>query len=311
MYVIDNIGKITSNNIDVKNKSTMPSPVAKLPESKPDTFEKQTAPKKTINKKLIIAGVAFGAAAITALAFRKNIASVINKAFKSSVSRSESALQNGAKSQTNHLQERAERSINDAKHFLIDDAKNKNSNSYGGVCFWGVDSIGKKEKIEEFIKLLSDSGYVIKRMPVVEEVTAENIENFTVVTEKAINEAGALFKETGKRTAIIVKNLDKVAQDRNKNPLTMTSVSVLQRFERGVERGYTWVSDAVNVKSIDNSILRAGRLGNKILCTPTAKDPKSVWTDFLEISLKTQKEPSKDTDKLIAETVEQMKKLFG
>lgn len=307
MNVIDNIGKITSNNIDVKNKSTMPSPVAKLPESKPDTFEKQTAPKKTINKKLIIAGVAFGAAAITAFAFRKNIASVINKAVKPSVS----GIENSAKSQTNHLQERAERSINDAKHFLIDDAKNKNSNSYGGVCFWGVDSIGKKEKIEEIIKSLSDSGYVIKRMPVVEEVTAENIENFTVVTEKAINEAEALFKETGKRTAIIVKNLDKVAQDRNKNSLTMTSVSVLQRFERGVERGYTWVSDAVNVKSIDNSILRAGRLGNKILCTPTAKDPKSVWTDFLEISLKTQKEPSKDTDKLIAETVEQMKKLFG
>lgn len=310
MNVIDNIGMITSNNIDVKNKSVVPSSVVNIAESKPDTFEKQTAPKKTINKKLIIAGVALGAAAITAFAFRKNIASMISKTFKSSASGIESSLQNSAKPQTNHLQECTERSVETAKTFLIDDAKNKNSNSYGGVCFWGVDSIGKKEKFEGFIKSLSDSGYVIKRMPVVEEVTAENIENFTDVVGKTIDEAEALFKETGKRTAIIVKKLDNVAQDRNKNPLTMTSVSVLQRFERCFERGYTWVSDAVNVKSLDNSILRAGRLGDKILCSPTAKDPKSVWTDFLEISLKKQKEQSKDTDKLIAETVEQMKKLF-
>lgn len=306
MNVIDNIGKITSNNIDVKNKNTVPSPVVKLPESKPDTFEKQTAPKKTINKKLIIAAVAFGAAAITAFAFRKNIASVINKALKPSVP----GIENSAKSQTNHLQERAERSVETAKTFLIDDAKNKKSSGYGGVCFWGVDSIGKKEKMEEFIKSLSDSGYVIKRMPVVEEVTTESIENFSAVTGKAIDEAEALFKETGKRTAIIVKNLDKVAQDRNKEPLMSGGVSVLQRFERCFDRGYTLVSDAVNIKSIDSAVLRAGRLSNKILCTPTAKDPKSVWTDFLEISLKTQKEPSEYTDKLIAETKEQMKKLF-
>lgn len=306
MNVIDNIGKITSNNIDVKNKNTVPSPVVKLPESKTDTFEKQTAPKKAINKKLIIAGVAFGAAAITAFAFRKNIASVINKALKPSVS----GIENSAKSQTNHLQERAERSVETAKTFMIDDAKNKTSNNYGGVCFWGVDSIGKKEKMEEFIKSLSDSGYVIKRMPVVEEVTAESIENFSVVTEKAIDEAEALFKETGKRTAIIVKNLDKVAQDRNKNPLMSTSVSTLLRFEQCINRGYTWVSDAVNVKSIDPAVLRAGRLGNKILCPPTAKDPKSVWTDFLETTLKKQLPQSENTDKLIAETVEQMKKLF-
>lgn len=316
MNVLDNI---TANNLNVKSndlsiaKKQAPQSI-KLPKNKPDTFNGKTINKSNRNKKLLFLGITFGIATCVAFLYRKNIAIFFKNQIKPIFKRTKDNIPNTIQDVKNIQTPQATTSIKpvdtvDYKKLLesrnlpieLENLKENEtskkefikkykdtllgySNSQSGyyptgVCFYGPDSILKDNAIETFVgDLESCCDFRIKRIP-------DNIDgnDVTLAIADTINDAKKHFKKTNQRTVIVVKNLDKIAQDRNLTIENIGTVStLLAEIPNGRKDGFTWISAAKDMTKVDPAVRRAGRIDNKILCPPTINDAKEAWQGYID-----------------------------
>ncbi len=130
-----------------------------------------------------------------------------------------------------------------------------------GVLFYGQNAEANEVVMEDFIKTLSDEGVVINRLPKFENM---NFEDFAGIIISGIEQAQKAFEKTKQRTAIVIKNLNSIALNRNTNPESIPTVAALLEFENTKNNGLTWITDSINPKAIDSAIIRAGRIDRKL-----------------------------------------------
>lgn len=316
MNVLENITaknvNVPSNNVSNLNKQAPQS--IKLPESKPDTFNGKTVNKSNKNKKLLIAGITVGIAACIAFVYRKNISDFLKNQIKPLFKRTKDNVPEAVQEVKNIQTTQATTSIKKAdtidykkllestnlpaelenlkenktakdefaktyKDALVAYSKIQDGSYPTGVCFYGADSALKGNALETFVSdLESCCDFKISRIS--EEIDRKDITRAIV---DAINDAKQHFKKTNQRTAIVVKNLDKIAQDRNVTTENIGIISALLEVQNAGKDGYTWISEAKDIRKIDSAILRSGRIDRKILCPPTINDAKEVWKDYIDI----------------------------
>lgn len=274
--------------------------------SSSDTFEKQTDGKSK-KKKLIIAGAAIGAVAIASIVFfkcSKNGESLVKK-IKDSIQppKTETTIKlNRPIPKT--ADEYCETSIMNAKKFLIDYAKEDGVASINGLGIEGPDSIGKEEAIKDILDSLEEAGYVIDKIPRVGDT------NIRVVCQSiydSIKKAEARFKETKQHTAIVVRDIDKIARERTKFH-EYNAISPLSSFENCSDRGYSWIGIAEAFTDVDGAVTRGGRMEHFIFCRPSIKDSKEVWEKYTKALEIFRTEKLKQV--LLEDAAEKMKNLI-
>ena len=267
---------------DIEQKSVSQSyslPMQSLPA---DSFEKHQQLKQPINKNKILGGIALGASIVAAITFRKNIASTIKKLLPKSNEVLNDAVEQ-TKKKYNSVQEVHDELINNAKDFLINSVKKWDESTANGICFHGPNSKGKEQLIEGFISDLAEAGYEIKRIPRVQENTDFN--ELNGIIHKTIKEAEELFKTSHKRTAIIVRDLDQIAPDRNVELINNATGTLLQ-VEKCRERGFAWIAEAVDYPKVDLALQRRGRIDHLIVSRPSLEDSRDVWNEYLNMIVK-------------------------
>ncbi len=256
----------------------------KSPILKEDKVEISSKTKPVKNKKLLIGGIIACAALIGIIAFRKNISNILTKN-KDTVNNVENNSIKQIKEKFNNID------IENARKFLIDDVKTTGEIGASGVCFYGPDSKGKEQIFEGFIQELKDAGYKIERAPREKESTIENINN---TIAKLIKEAETRYKNTKERTAIIVRDLDKIAPDREIDAINNASAALLGT-EKCREKGFTWISEAVDYTKIDTAIRRPGRIDQDIIVKPLFEDSEATWKSYINMIKKFREGLKKDT----------------
>lgn len=287
MNVINNVGVTGNGSIFLDKQKNDKSPLNAIQSTVTtnDTFIKQTpTTNKPVNKKLIIAGIAIGAALLAAIALKKNLSGAVKKVVESDAVKDIVETETPKTIETiEEIKAQAEEytteRLADIKRMIVDCPIEDRIN---GVVFAGADSMGKETTIENFIKTLSDNDFEIKRVQragsssVFEDIACE-IENY-------MDEAEELFKKTQKRTAIVVRDVDRIAKERTKATEQVHSVvNALQDCEYATKRGYTLVLEAVNRSDIDKSLKRYGRVDEFMLCRPSAEESKQIWEKHLEV----------------------------
>ncbi len=247
---------------DIAQHSVSNHNPAKLAQ-KPDTFELKNIKQKILkNKKLVIGALIAGAALTVGIVYRKNIASLFKKTQKAAE----------PKGITESL-------IDNAKSFLIDDVKKNGEASANGICFYGPDSIGKEKYISDFIQDLSNAGYQIEQAPRASEASVQTIGD---KIGTMISEAKERFGASGKRTAIIVRDLDKIALDR-RDGNDPSVVRALLETQNARKQGFAWIAEAVDPSKVDTAIRRTGRMEHNIITRPAFEDTKEVWSEYIEL----------------------------
>ncbi len=262
-------------------------------QGKADTFEPQNLKEKIKkNKKYLILGALAGAAIIGAIVIKKNLSPL----FKGAVQTAE----NGVKNLEPTPQTITGKMIENAKTFLINDVKTTGEASVNGVCIYGPDSIGKEEAIKGLLGSLQDAGYKIEHAPRAKEKPLKDISSAIV---DLIQQAEERFTKTKQRTAIVVRDLDQIASDRNlSGGKTSCVISSLIKMQDCRKRGFTWISEAVDMTKADNAVTRMGRMEHQIVAIPSIKDDKAVWNKYIELIEKFKDSPKRDN--LLAEAKE-------
>ncbi len=267
----------------------MPNPVQNfymmpVNKNKSDTFEKHSIKEAIKNNKKLIIGVSIlGAAAIGAVVFRRNITSLI-KPTKSSVETVNSEIMQPSLTQE---------MINNAKDFLIKNVKETGEAAANGICFYGPDSLGKEKAISSFLGDLKNAGYKVEYAPRIKDTPIEEIAGSI---DKLIGQAEERFKTTNTRTAIVVRDLDKIAFDRCKeNGASTRVVSALLKTQECRKRGFAWISEAFDVSNLDIAVARTGRMEHKIPIMPFADEPVSLWKQYIALIEKFKDGTKKDT----------------
>ncbi len=262
-------------------------------QAKADSFEPQNLKEKIKkNKKYLILGALAGAAIIGAIVIKKNLSPL----FKGAVQTAE----NGVKNLEPSPQTITGKMIENAKTFLINDVKTTGEASVNGVCLYGPDSIGKEEAIKGFLGNLQDAGYKIEHAPRAKEKPLNEISSAIV---DLIQQAEERFTKTKQRTAIVVRDLDQIASDRNlSGGKTSCVISSLIKMQDCRKRGFTWISEAVDITKADNAVTRMGRMEHQILTIPSIKDDTAIWNKYIELIERFKDSPKRDN--LLAEAKE-------
>ncbi len=175
----------------------------------------------------------------------------------------------------------SQKGIDHAVKSLITDVESKTGPDVNGICFYGPDCKGKEEMLGGFVKRLSDAGYEIKHTPRASQADNETIGN---ALYDMIEGAKNLFKKENKRTAIVVRDLDKLAPD---NSGMERVTSIMKRYtEHAKEKGYVIVSEAQDITNVDSAVRRIGRMEEKILVKPLASDPIQAHKKYGELLAK-------------------------
>ena len=169
--------------------------------------------------------------------------------------------------------------VNIAREHLIDEVQEQGTTLFNGVSFFGPESANKTTVKEGFIKELSKAGYQIERMP---ELQNSSIEDIGYQIDKAIKEAKNRFETQGKRTAIIIKELDKIAPDRQETKIYKAARPLLNYMQDCSKKGFTVVADEYNVLKVDTAVARPGRFSLHILTKPLENEPKEVWQKYID-----------------------------
>lgn len=134
-----------------------------------------------------------------------------------------------------------------------------------GVLFYGPSAEANEVVMEDFIKTLGDEGVVINRLPKFENM---DFLDYAEIISNSIEEAKKMFEKTKQRTAIVIKNLNSIALNRNTNPESIPTVASLLEFENTKNNGLTWITDSIDAKVIDAAVQRAGRIDRKFPISP-------------------------------------------
>lgn len=222
------------------------------------------------HKKLILAGGLILAGIIGAVILKKN--------FLPSLKGKVNNIQNNG---SVVLQEADKKGITEeltdkARKFLIRDVQETGSASVNGVCFYGPDCIGKENAIEGFLKDLQEAGYRIERAPRAGE---KSINETGAIISKLFKKAEETFSATGERTAVLVRDLDKLAPDRRTSGIYGVT-RVLLDTQECRNKGYTWIGEASDLSKIDSAVLRPGRMGHFISIRPLVSESQEVWMKY-------------------------------
>ena len=152
------------------------------------------------------------------------------------------------------------------------------SPSYNGAMVYGPSSRGKEKLFEELVQELADADYKIVRMPFGKEATVTEVDR---AFYKAIEEAEAHYKATKQYTAIIVRDMNKLAPDRNINNPEIASS--LFETNKCAQRGYVWLSEAKTLDGLDPAPIRGGRIEWKMPAKPLPDEPIDVWDEYIDI----------------------------
>ncbi|MCD7879189.1 MAG: AAA family ATPase [Candidatus Gastranaerophilales bacterium] len=233
-------------------------------DSPPDTLEISKENKKQVNKKNIFLAAAAVTAVVCTVAYAALKKKNINQgSIKAAVGNSKAEILN-------------KRNMQDARNSLITKVKEEGVSGANGVCFFGPASEGKTNTIENFLTELKNSGYHIERTPGADEATIEEI---TGSINNFMNAAAERFEKTKERTVIFVKDLDKIAPDRTVTH-QKNAIGSLLKSEKGKQRGFSMVYDAINPKNIDPAVRRPGRVEHLILAEPLETESKEIWLQF-------------------------------
>lgn len=145
-------------------------------------------------------------------------------------------------------------------------AKEKNIGKGGkvtnGLLLYGPDSSGKIYIAQKVCEHLDYFNVNVENL----ELTSNDHEKNAQIITETFERGKEHFKETGKYTVInFTQGLDEFFANRNVNIDTIPEVAAfLQAAENCAEEGVTWMGTAVNPKSLDPAVLRAGRTGMKL-----------------------------------------------
>ncbi len=160
----------------------------------------------------------------------------------------------------------------------IENELSKQNPIINGIGFYGPKSKAKEETFEKFINDLADNEYKIVRIPTINETTSEELAK---TISNSIEKAQSDFKTTGKRTLIVVRDLDIIGKKRNAITQYANIFDELLKTENCKEKGFAWVWDAQDVKNIDKTLLR--RTSEFILVKPGIEDDKKTWAKYIDI----------------------------
>jgi len=175
-------------------------------------------------------------------------------------------------------EEHAKQSMNELHNALFENPVKHDFRGIGdGACFYGPDSKTKEQAIEGLISELGNAGYEIKRTPRANEATNQEISH---TLAGFFDDAISLFKDKNKRTAIIIRDLDKLSpDDYNSHPVT----GVLKKYMDDIAKdkdAYAVIGEAVDMKNVDGAVRR--RLNWKIPAIPAPKDSLNAQKLYAE-----------------------------
>ncbi len=105
------------------------------------------------------------------------------------------------------------------------------------------------------------------------------------------NSAADKYKQTGQKTAIVIRNFNKITEPR-RNILSVPNHkehykldftdALLGLTDNLYKRGCTLVTDSPLSASLDPASIRVGRIDIKILLPPLKEDSQNIWEQFLK-----------------------------
>ena len=169
--------------------------------------------------------------------------------------------------------------VNIAREHLIEEVQENKETLFNSVSFFGPDSANKTMVKEGLIKELSDAGYYIERIP---ELKDSTIEKIGLKIDKAIKSAKRRFDSSGQRTAIIIKDLDKIAPDRLETGIYKAARPLLNHLQDCGKQGFTVVADEYNPLKVDPAVIRRGRFSLHIYTKPLVNESKEMWEKYID-----------------------------
>lgn len=252
-----------------------------------------------VTPEILGGAVVFGLAVVGAIKYRKNIVK-----FAKNLMQKTSSAKNSATEATSDVKKPTKKVYDKIKNDYImfmqenlhkDYTTNPNMYHPNGTMFTGPNCKAKDKAIEDLVKLLERHDWDIVRMPLFDVTKLEKTmieghyasnyyQNFLEVAETAAKK----YKETGKRTAIVMRALDTFTARRNFNlqgryPLKMEMTSMLlDPVENLRKNGTTLITDCVNVGEIDKALGRSGRICAKVIIRPLPEDSQEAWNLYLK-----------------------------
>ncbi len=283
----DMMKPITQNQApkQVVQPQAQPQADSFVSQTKNQTNEKSKMPifsqlkdKIKANKKLLIGAGIVGAAIVGAVVFKKRLPKSVTQPIMQPV---KDQIQNTSAQLQDDGTGIAENLIKKAKTFLISDVENYGNSSVNGVCFYGPDSIGKENAINSFLNDLKEAGYEIEYAPRASEMPSRKIGSAITELRK---KAEQRFTDLHKRTAIVVRDLDQIAVERRGTDLSQSgAVSALLEMQFCRKRGYTWISEAVDLQKVDMAVQRTGRMEHQIPVHPEISEPMELWQKYIDM----------------------------
>lgn len=275
--------------------------VKNIKETKTDTFESKTSKKDILKNKKVLIGLSLGASILALGAFiiskKAPVKAVKTPKIVKPVKIAKSVNQTTPiiTQTANGIQDIAENNLPEylrnqnnpqllkkvaaARENLITHTEKYNTTYFNGLTFFGPDSLNKQAVKEGFIKELADAGYEIDRIPTLKEASRSEIGE---KIETAVLTAKERFQNYGKRTAIVISELDKLAPDRESTGIVDVARPLISHIQHCGEKGFTVIGDAYNIHKIDKAVARAGRFSMHIYTKPLESEPVSTWKKYIE-----------------------------
>lgn len=241
------------NSNQIINRVNSVSPKSVIQETKADSFEKNKMQIKSKKRNILFASAFVLGAGVLAFLGRKNISKIFSKAPKAP---KEKIVQSVAAFNLEGFDEKTIRQMNYAYNDLTKYADNKALNC--GVGFVCADDSKRQKALFAFIDELQKAGYDIEYAPKAQEAAPNDIRKFVA---KFMDNAKEKFQSTGKRSALVVRDLDIIGNE--KDAKYLYTIGMLQELEGCKENGFAWIWDAKTRETISQPLLK--RSPNRII----------------------------------------------
>ena len=159
-----------------------------------------------------------------------------------------------------------------------------------GVLYSGLDCKGKEKAIEDLVQFLKKQDWDVERIPLFDISKAEPImqegnykSNYLQKIIKAFQKAAQKYTETGKRTAFVIRGIDKFTGPRRGKFEAKEAFRIdftdclLAPIEYLTKNGCTIITDCTDMKQIDRALGRFGRFDIKVPIRPLQTESSEIW----------------------------------
>ena len=176
-----------------------------------------------------------------------------------------------------------------------------------GILYYGQNCKGKEKAIEDLVQFLKKQDWDVERIPLFDISKAEPImkegnynSNYLQKIIKSFQKAAQKYNETGKRTAFVIRGIDKFTGPRSGKFEAKEAFRIdftdclLAPIEYLRKNGCTIITDCTDIHQIDRALGRFGRFDRRIPIRPLAQDSRDIWNQYLTDTYKSYSRVKKE-----------------